>query len=70
MNKRRIFAIIGLVFAFTGLVCFGVSIFCRTENNTLLNLGLACTFIAFIFSFVLQRKCQQQGDTDEEQTKS
>ncbi len=56
MNKRRIFAIIGLVFAFTGLVCFGVSIFCRTENNIILNLGLASTFIAFIFVFILNRK--------------
>ena len=65
MNKRRIFAIIGLVFAFTGLVCFGVSIFCRTENNIVVNLGLASTFIAFIFVFILNRKSKPQEETDQ-----
>ena len=65
MNKRRIFAIIGLVFAFTGLVCFGVSIFCRTENNIVVNLGLASTFIAFIFVFILNRKSKPQEETEQ-----
>ena len=59
MNKRRIFAIIGLVFAFTGILLMGVSIFFQTADHSLLHTGLACTFIAFIFTFILNRKSPQ-----------
>ena len=68
MSKRRIFAIIGLVFAFTGILLMIVSIFCRAADQSLLHTGLACTFIAFIFTFILNRKTPQAEENDLEST--
>ena len=66
MSKRRIFAIIGLVFAFTGILLMIVSIFCQAADPSLLHTGLACTFIAFIFTFILNRKTPQAEENDQE----
>ena len=59
MNKRRIFAIVGLVFALMGVLLMVASIFWQTTDHALLQTGLACTFIAFIFTFILNRKSPQ-----------
>ena len=56
MTPRRIFAIAGLALAMAGALCVALCMFQPVGNQTLMNLGLICTALAFLISWQLRMK--------------
>lgn len=56
MMPKRIGAIAGLVLAAAGVLCVALCMFQPGGNQTLMNLGLICTALAFLMSWLLRLK--------------
>lgn len=56
MTPKRIAAIAGLVLAAAGVLCVALCMFQPGGNQTLMNLGLICTALAFLVSWLLRLK--------------